>query len=138
MQIFKSQCHCGNVEIAFETDKAPEQLSVRACNCSFCRQHGVRSISDPDGQVSVNIHDNAKLSRYCFGSKTADFLICRECGVYLGATFSSGNAAYMVNNLNTFEISEAFSQVPIVSNYDHETEEERRDRRQVKWTPLRF
>lgn len=136
MKTFKSRCHCGNIEVTFKTNKSSEEINVRACNCSFCQRHGARTISDPEGQVSLDIRSEAKLNKYRFGTKTTDFLICQECGVYVGAVMTDGDLSYMVNNLNTFEMSTLFSQKPIIMNYDNETEIERQSRRKAKWTPL--
>src|SRR6266571_1111197 len=36
------RCHCGNLELALETSLRPEELSLRAGTCSFCRRHGAR------------------------------------------------------------------------------------------------
>ena len=133
---FSGRCHCGNVEVTFETDTAPERLTVRACACSFCRRHGVRTVSDPEGRARIAVHDPAKLSRYRFGLRTADFLVCRECGVYVGAVFTDGDgAAYTVLNINAFEAPGAFPQEPAVVDYGREAEAERRARRRAKWTP---
>ena len=43
-------CHCGNLELALETSVRPEELSLRADTCSFCRKHGARTTSDPSGR----------------------------------------------------------------------------------------
>ena len=37
------RCHCGNLEFALETSLRPEELSLRADTCSFCRRHGART-----------------------------------------------------------------------------------------------
>jgi hypothetical protein len=135
--MFTGRCHCGNVRFVFETAKAPEQLGVRACDCSFCTRHGGRTTTDPRGSVRFTIQDGGKLNRYRFGLRTADFLVCGVCGVYLGAVFAEGHMAYATVNVNSFDEGEAFPKEAALSvNYDHETEEERRARRRVRWTPV--
>lgn len=135
-QAFSGSCHCGNLKVTFETAKPPAHLSVRACDCSFCRRHGAHTVSDPDGRVRLTIADPARLSRYRFALKTADFLVCRECGVYMGAVYAEGAAAYATINVNAFETAEGFSEPPTPVNYDQETEAERRARRKARWTPV--
>ena len=88
MTTLRGQCHCGNIEVVLTTALSPEQLRLRACTCSFCRRHRARIISDPAGQLEIVVHSDRNLSRYRFGLKTADFLLCRECGVYVGAAIS--------------------------------------------------
>lgn len=134
-QSFHGQCHCGNLELAFETNLKPEQLPVRACACSFCRRHGTRTTSDPNGKAQITVHDSNLLIRYRFGLKTADFLICGKCGVYVGAVMTAGDKAYAVVNLNTFDSLENFRREPATMSYDGESVAERRARREKNWTP---
>ena len=133
---FHGQCHCGNLELAFETNLTPEQLPVRACACSFCRRHGARTASDPNGGVKITIHDSNLLIRYRFGLKTADFLICQRCGIYLAAVMTVDDNAYATLNINTFDSAESFKQRPNTVSYDGETEAQRRARREKNWTPV--
>ena len=132
---FSGSCHCGNLEFAFETTSAADQLPVRACDCSFCRAHGVRSTSDPTGRVQITVHDPDQLIRYRFGLKTADFLICGRCGIYVGAVIAIDHTSYAVLNINTFDSAESFTQGARAVSYDGETAAERGRRRQANWTP---
>ena len=77
------RCHCGNLELALETSLRPEELSLRADTCSFCRRHGARTTSDPSGHVVITVHHPEQLLRYRFGLRTADFLVCTRCGIYV-------------------------------------------------------
>ena len=76
---FAGRCHCGNIRFVFETAKTPGQLGVRACDCSFCTRHGARTTTDSQGGASFIVRDAAKLNRYRFGLRTADFLVCAAC-----------------------------------------------------------
>jgi hypothetical protein len=134
---FAGRCHCGNVELAFETPTPPEELATRACACSFCRRHGVRTVSDPEGRARLLVRDPTRLNRYRFGLRTADFLVCRNCGVYVGAVYMDEEAAtYAVLNLNTFDAPGDFPRQPQAVDYGHESEAERRSRRKANWTPI--
>ena len=136
MTTLHGRCHCGNLELTFETELKPAQLPVRACSCSFCRRHGARTTSDPRGKVKITVHDSGLLNRYRFGIKTADFLICKRCGIYVGAVITAGDKAYATININTFDNSESITQEPISVTYEGETEEQRRARRRANWTPV--
>lgn len=133
---FHGQCHCGNVEVTFETGLRAEELPVRACACSFCRSHGARTTSDPNGRAKITIHDSRQLIRYRFGLKTADFLVCGTCGVYVGAVMQAGEKAYATVNINAFDALESFTQEPVAVTYERETEAERKARRERNWTPV--
>ena len=80
------RCHCGNLELSLETSVRPEELSLRADTCSFCRRHGARTTSDPSGRVVITVHHPDELLRYRFGLETADFLVCTRCGIYVKGT----------------------------------------------------
>jgi hypothetical protein len=128
-------CHCGSLAVRFETAGAPAALTVRACACSFCRRHGVRTVSDPKGRVEFLAHDPAQLNRYRFGLATAEFLLCRRCGVYLGALMSEAGAAYAIVNVNALATPEVFAAAAVPVSYDRESAAERRARRRARWTP---
>ena len=126
------QCHCGALRVEFETD-AP--LAPRACQCSFCRKHHARSVSDPAGSAVIALGPDAV--RYRFGNGSADFLICGRCGVYLGAVQEIDGRLYAVLNLTAFDDPrEELAGVPM--DYEDETGAERTARRRARWTPARL
>ena len=133
---FAGRCHCGNVEVTFESRSAPEELVVRSCACSFCRRHGTRCVSDPAGEVRTRVHDPALLIRYGFGLRTAEFLVCGRCGAYLGAVMTKGGAAVATINVNSFDLPHPFDREGVPVSYDAESEPERRARRAAGWTPV--
>jgi hypothetical protein len=87
-------CHCGNVSFVFEASAPLDQLGLRACQCTFCRAHAARMTSDPQGTFALQVRDDGKLQRYRFGQNTADFLICRECGAFIGALMEESGKPY--------------------------------------------
>ena len=93
-------CHCGNIQLTFESDLDPRQIKVRSCQCSFCRKHGSRVVSDPNGALTVKIADEEHLQRYMFAHHTAEFLICRCCGVYVAAVTIGPDQPRAVAQLN--------------------------------------
>jgi hypothetical protein len=128
-------CHCGALHVTFETPTPLADLPLRACGCSFCRKHGVRTTSDPAGKVVFTIDDPQALQRYRFGTRTAETLVCRNCGIYLAATVAIDGALYAVINVNALDDQTAFERLPEAMNYDNESAEQRIARRRIKWTP---
>ena len=129
-------CHCGNISLTYRTEVAPEEAEPRACQCSFCRKHNTRAVSDPDGRLQIAVARGRALSRYQFSLNAADFLICRDCGVYVAAFMpdpddDSGFATLMADVL---EDRARFAQA-VPTSYDGEDEAGRRQRRREKWTP---
>jgi hypothetical protein len=74
-------CHCGAICFAFTTAIPPSQWRIRACQCSFCRAHGARTISDPAGNIRFTILDTAALVEYRFALRTVAFFVCGPCGI---------------------------------------------------------
>ena len=135
MTILTGRCHCGAISVSLETDIDPAALELRACGCSFCRKHGGDTVSDPAGHVRFSIAPPDKLKRYQFGLKTADFLLCAECGVYLGAYMEHGGKGYAVVNVNALDDRRPFERAAQAMNYGDEGSENRIERRLLKWTP---
>ena len=135
MPIFSGRCHCGNLHIEFDSAIAPADFEVRACACSFCRKHGARTVSDPNGQARIQVQDSARLHRYRFALRTADFLVCRACGVYVGAAIAVQGKSWSTLNINAFDQAAAFARTAAAVRYDAETEEQRLARRMARWTP---
>jgi hypothetical protein len=128
-------CHCGNVQIAFESDLDPARIPLRACACSFCRSHGARTVADPEGRATFEVRDPALLSRYGWSLKTADFLVCARCGNYCGAIISEGGAQRAIVNANLLHDRKAFDREAQAVDYEGESREARIARRMKAWTP---
>lgn len=96
-------CHCGNITVAFETTIRVEDLSPRACDCSFCRKHGAAYVSDPGGGLAIRVADPAQLGDYRQGSQSARFLICRTCGVLVAVLFEAEDGLYGAVNATCLE-----------------------------------
>jgi hypothetical protein len=126
-------CHCGAITIQFETRREPSELPVRICGCSFCVKHRPRYTSDPSGHVTIRIRSDADVSRYRFGLRLADFLVCRTCGVFVAAYEPAGRA---VINLDVLARGAELTAVAtIFTAYDSEDAQARTARRTKNWTP---
>ena len=132
----QGRCHCGRIGFRFDTALTSTALPLRRCDCSFCRRHGARTTSDPAGSVRFEIAEPAALRRYRFGLRSADFLLCAECGTYLAALIEHGGKVYATLNANCFEQAELLTQDAPVVVYESETLEQRMARRVAKWTPV--
>ena len=131
-------CHCGNLRVEFSSELAPTDFEVRECQCSFCRKHGTRAVADPAGSLNIKVTDYAGLNRYTFGYETAEYLVCRFCGVYVAAVTKDAEETRGIVILNALENRLAFSAPSIPSDYDHEDKQKRLDRRAQNWTPSRL
>ena len=128
-------CHCGAIAFVFETALAPEEVQPRACQCTFCRKHGVLAASDPGGRVTITVRDEVLLNRYRFGHGTADFYLCARCGACAAAVMADGDAFLSVINVNCLDARERFSRAPAAMDFGAEEEGGRLQRRRAAWTP---
>ena len=135
MTVYEGGCHCGNLRVAFETEQNPEEMVPRACQCSFCRKHGTGAVSDPDGQLTFTVRDPDQVHLYRFGQKITDFVICRVCGVYVGAHMPDGEGAYGNVMAKVLDGHERFPADPVPVVRSRENEEQRRARRRKAWSP---
>lgn len=114
----------------------PEEMDVRADQCTFCLAHGILSISDPEGRAEIAVKDKSFLSRYRFGQKTADFYVCSRCGVYVAAVCETPNGPRCVANVRALADRARFTAPPRPVDYEGETVEARIARRAERWMPV--
>jgi hypothetical protein len=75
------------------------------------------------------------VERYRFGSRTADYLVCRRCGVYVGAVCETSSGLRAVLNTLCLQDRGAFVREAVRPDYDGEAVEARLARRAVNWMP---
>lgn len=131
---YEGGCHCGTLRVRVRLTSPAEAMPVRSCTCAFCRSHGTRTVSDPNGQADVWA-DWSSVERYRFGTRTADYLLCRRCGVYVGAVCDTSAGCRAVINTRCLTDRAAFTRQAIHPNYDHETVDARLARRAQNWMP---
>jgi hypothetical protein len=98
--------------------------------------HAALSTSDPAGSLAFQAVQGSALQRYRFGSQSADFLICRICGVYIGATCAGTHGRFGIVNVRTIRPFPEGLAAPASMRYDDESPSERLSRRAARWTPL--
>jgi hypothetical protein len=133
---FVGSCHCGALAFDYQTALPPARWSVRACQCGFCRSHAAATTSDPLGRLSFHVGENDCLQHYRFGLRTANFLVCRRCGSYLGAQIRTAHGCFGI--VNTLALTPPAVELPlaVVADYGSESAMQRVTRREQKWTPL--
>ena len=133
MTRLEGQCHCGAARVAIEGVAAAE-LPLRACQCGFCRRHGAVSTSHPDARITLAAEADV-LSRYRFGQKLSNFLICKACGCYVGSATEIDGGWYAILNVTGVDLPGFDGRTPEPMVYDGETPEARTARRKARWSP---
>ena len=130
-------CHCGAIRVLFDPGRPVAELAFRACTCSFCRRHGAAYTSDPAGHLHIEAAPGA-VNRYRFATETADFLLCNECGCYVGVTMETETGLMGVLNVRGVDLPGFEGRSPEPMTFDDEPAEARAAGRKSRWTPAVF
>jgi len=128
-------CHCGNIAYVFHWPGDESEIPVRACGSTFCVKHSGTYTSHRNAKLSAVTRDEALVSKYRFGTGTADFFVCSRCGAVPFVTSEIQGHLYAVVNVNTFEGVDQSVFCHSGTNFDGEDKESRLDRRRRTWIP---
>jgi hypothetical protein len=131
--LITGRCHCGNISFQLDWTPEPKEIPARACTCSFCRKHGGVWSSCPTGALRVTMKDAARVNRYAFGTKTATFHVCAECGVVPVVTSEIEGRTCAVVSVNAFENVDPAMLRHAAASFDGEATDERLARRARNW-----
>jgi len=126
-------CHCGNITFSLDWRPEPAEIPARACSCSFCLKHGGLWTSCPTGSLRITIRQPALVSRYSFGTRTAEFQVCSSCGVVPVVTSRIDGRLYAVVSVNAFQNIDPALLKRVAATYDGESESARLARRKLNW-----
>lgn len=131
--LIHGSCHCGNISFDIDWSPEPTQIPARACTCSFCVKHGGVWTSCPTGALEVLYRDSGKVSKYSFGTRTADFHICASCGAVPVVSSDIDGHTYAVVSVNAFDNVDPalLSHAPM--SFEGEAVEARLKRRAKGW-----
>ena len=131
---FNIQCHCGNINVKLKTNLNNNDLPRRKCQCDFCIAHGAVWTSDSEsGEVEVKIKDKKQINKYRFGTKTADFYICKICGVVPIAVSKINDNDNAVVNVNAITDPKINITKVVKTNFRGESIKKRLERRENNW-----
>jgi len=133
---YSGSCHCGAIGYAYNCNIPPSGWAIRACQCRFCRSHDALSASDPAARITFTATEVEQLQCYRFGLNTADFLICRRCGVYIGAMIETAKGRFGIVNAHALIDPPPEIAGPQPVHYDGEKTDDRILRREERWSPV--
>jgi hypothetical protein len=126
-------CHCGNITFRLDWRPEPTEIPARACSCSFCAKHGGLWTSCPTGSLRITVRQPQLVSKYSFGTRTADFHVCSSCGVVPVVTSRIEGRLYAVVSVNAFQDVDPALVRRAAATYDGESESTRLARRKLNW-----
>lgn len=133
--LWSGSCHCGAIRVALRTALRCADLQPRACDCSFCVQHGAAWVSDPAGSLALECSDRTALHPYRQGSGQALFLWCGRCGVLLAAMHEDGTRQYGAVNARCLDRYGELGAAQVVSPQRLSADEKVRRWARI-WTPV--
>jgi hypothetical protein len=131
--LIRGKCHCGNIAFTLTWEPEPLEIPARACTCSFCAKHGGVWTSHPGAILQVVVAEPSQLSRYAFGTETAEFQVCARCGVVPLVTSRIDDNLYAVVSVNAFEGVDPALLRRVSSTVEGEDREARLARRKRNW-----
>jgi hypothetical protein len=131
--LINGSCHCGNISFALTWIPEPSEIPARACICSFCTKHGGVWTSSPTGSLKVAVKDSSLVSKYRFGTKTAEFQICARCGAVPVVTCRIDDRLYAVVSVNAFDGVDPALLRRAPASFEGEDEAARLARRKRNW-----
>ncbi len=131
--VIHGRCHCGNLSFDLAWEPDPAEIPARACTCAFCTKHGGVWTSYPAGKLRVAVKDPSLVSSYAFGTKTAEFHVCRRCGIVPAVTSRIDGRLYAVVSVNAFEGVEPSLLRRAPASFDGEGTDDRLARRKRNW-----
>jgi hypothetical protein len=96
-------------------------------------KHGGVWTSSPGASLQVRTKDEGRVDRYAFGTKTADFHVCKSCGVVPVVTSRIDGDVYAVVNVNAFEGVDPSLLRRAPASFEGEDEAARLARRKRNW-----
>jgi hypothetical protein len=134
--LITGSCHCGNISFRLDWNPEPVKIPARACTCSFCLKHGGVWTSCPTGELAISLREPAQVSRYSFGTRTAEFLICARCGIVPVVTSLINDHLYAVVSVNAFDEVDPAMILSAPATFDGEDPAGRLARRAQNWIAM--
>jgi len=131
--LITGSCHCGNLSYVLDWEPEPVTIPARACTCSFCTRLAAVWTAHPAARLRVTVREPAQVSRYAFGTRSAEFHVCARCGVVPVVTSLIAGRLYAVVNVNSFEAVDPARLSRAAVSFEGEDEQTRLTRRQQHW-----
>jgi hypothetical protein len=91
-------------------------------------------VSGPKARIEFIARKPGRMRRYRFGLRTADFLLCGNCGVYVGAVMTRDTGMFGIVNIRALVAPPEDLAAVVPVTYDGEDEESRIARRESRWS----
>ncbi|MFT5501374.1 MAG: hypothetical protein ACI88G_001511 [Woeseiaceae bacterium] len=131
----EGSCHCGNISFTLLWPESAANIIIRKCGCTFCQKRDGSWTSHTSAELVAEIDDLSLVSKYRFGTKTADFYVCSVCGLVPFVVSEIEDKQFAVVNVSSFDNVDSSSLSSAATNFDGEDSNSRLERRQRNWIP---
>lgn len=135
MKRIEGSCHCQNIRFVLMWPGPEDEIAIRNCDCTFCRKHGGSWTSHRDARLEVRIERVSSVSKYRFGTETAEFYVCSKCGAVPLVTSDIDSVLYAVVSVTAFDNVDVSTLSRSPTSFDGEDTGTRLDRRKRNWIP---
>lgn len=90
-------------------------------------------VSDPSGRLLIDVKESDGLGKYRQGSKTADFVFCKHCGVLIAVISERERMVSGAVNARCLNEYESFGE-PVIVSPQKLSKEEKTARWETVWT----
>lgn len=131
----EGSCHCGNISFELLWPGKATDVVIRKCGCTFCQKRDGSWTSHISAELAAVIDDPSLVSKYRFGTKTADFYVCSVCGIVPFVVSEIEDKQFAVVNVCAFDNVDLSSLSSAATNFDGEDADSRLERRARNWIP---
>ena len=131
--MFTGACHCRSIHYELDWPDAAETMPARRCSCSYCTRFRGTWASHTGAKLFIRTGNEQVPGRYRFGTETADFLFCSQCGVTVAALCETDRGLTAVLNIKTLDPNESLVFETIDTDFGKESLEQRLARRAAGW-----
>ena len=132
-EAIEGACHCRNIRFSLLWPEPVSEIPVRMCGCTFCQVRTGSWTSHHDAELVAEIKDSSSVSKYRFGTKTANFYVCSVCGVVPFVISEIDDRQYAVVNVSSFDKIGSLSFSSSSTDFDGEDTGSRLERRKRNW-----
>ncbi len=99
----RGRCHCGAVRATVTLTRALSTYAPRSCDCDYCSMQGIAYLSDPEGELAIEVREPSALAAYRQGTDQARFLRCARCGIVIAVVCAADGVLHGALNARTLE-----------------------------------
>jgi len=133
--VSRGHCRCKALSATLVLATPPGAISPRACQCAFCLEHSVVTLTDPQGHLTIEAIEPS-LVTYRFWGSDAATLHCARCGTYVAVLMRKGRGLAGDLNIRGVGLTEFDDVTAIPVDDEREAPVDKLKRRLTQYMPI--